>query len=208
MKISFRKRGVLIFVTGILLTGCAGSPSMLAPHGAEAARVAWLTWFMFAIAAIVLIVISVLLWKAYKRSQREVGEEDLYGNDRSTLRNVVVGGGAVPIVVLLVVMGLGIGIERVNNPSDAGSNQQIDIEVIGHQWWWEIHYSHENFNTANEIHIPVGQPVTIRVTSADIIHSFWVPELHGKIDLIPGQTNTIAIEADTGHFPAAEESAR
>jgi cytochrome c oxidase subunit 2 len=72
----------------------------------------------------------------------------------------------------------------------------VDIEVIGHQWWWEIHYSNQNFDTANEIHIPVGQPVTVHVTSADVVHSFWVPELHGKIDLIPGQTNTISLEAD------------
>jgi cytochrome c oxidase subunit 2 len=71
----------------------------------------------------------------------------------------------------------------------------ITIKVTGHQWWWEIEYEHpepyRRFITANEIHIPVGEPVTVKLTSSDVIHSFWVPSLTGKMDLIPGRQNEI-----------------
>jgi cytochrome c oxidase subunit 2 len=74
-----------------------------------------------------------------------------------------------------------------------------EILIIGHQWWWEIHYLNDDlskeFITANELHLPVGRPVNIEVETHDVMHSFWVPALHGKVDLIPGQTNYIRIEA-------------
>ena len=198
MKIIRSTRSSIFLFVGILLTGCAGSPSVLDPHGVDADRIAALTWLMFAIAGVVLIIVSILLWMAYRRSRTETNEKNLYAHDKLTLRNVVLGGGVAPLVVLLIVMGLGIGIENTvyAKAANGNSGKNIDIEIIGHQWWWEIHYSNENFYTANEIHIPAGQQITLHVTSADVIHSFWVPELHGKIDLIPGQTNTLTIEAD------------
>ena len=107
----------------------------------------------------------------------------------------MLGGGLLPIVVLLVVMGLAIRTDQQSNDLHPAANQPT-IEIIGHQWWWEVHYTDQNFDTANEIHIPVGQPVTILLTSADVIHSFWVPELHSKLDMIPGQTNTMTLQAD------------
>jgi cytochrome c oxidase subunit 2 len=77
------------------------------------------------------------------------------------------------------------------------ADDRLVIEVIGHQWWWEVNYPDQGFVTANEIHIPVGEPVQVQLIAADVIHSFWVPELHGKLDLVPGQTNTLWLEADT-----------
>ena len=76
----------------------------------------------------------------------------------------------------------------------------VVINLIGHQWWWEAEYEHatpsQRFRTANELHIPVGRPVVFKVTSHDVIHSFWVPNLHGKRDLIPGYTTSIWLQAD------------
>jgi cytochrome c oxidase subunit 2 len=179
---------------GALLTGCASSPSVFATHGPEAAQTAMLTWLMFGIAAIVLIIITILILLVFLRPQSKPEGTDVYANDQRNIRSVLLGGGFVPIMVLMVVMGIGIGVEnRFSDPADANP---LTIEVIGHQWWWEVHYTKQNFDTANEIHIPAGQPVTVRVTTADVIHSFWVPQLHGKIDTIPGQTNTITLEAD------------
>jgi cytochrome c oxidase subunit 2 len=149
---------------------------------------------MFAVAGIVLFVISALLLLIYLRSRKQSLEKDPYANDHAYLRNVVLGGGFAPIIVLLILMGLGIRTENIFPMNKSKSN--VDIEVIGHQWWWEVRYANQNFSTANEIHIPVGQPVSLHVTSADVIHSFWVPELHGKVDMIPGQTNTITLQAD------------
>jgi cytochrome c oxidase subunit II len=195
MKSGFGKTFLVIAILGVLLAGCANSPSILDPHGTDANSVAFLGWMMFAIAGIVLIVVAFLLWKAYRRSRwEEPDQNDLYANDRGLLRNVILGGAVVPIVVLLAIMSLAIWIENTKSAKAAGGN--TDIEVIGHQWWWEVHYTGQDFYTANEIHIPAGQTVTFHVTTADVIHSFWVPELHGKIDLIPGQTNTFTIRAD------------
>ena len=195
MKNCYKKTILAIAFLGITLTGCANSPSMLGPHGTDADSVAFLSWLMFAISGIVLIIVTILLWMTYRRSrQEEQDRRDLYANDRGLLRNVVLGGGVVPIIVLLVMMGLAIWLENTKNVKAAAGT--TDIEIIGHQWWWEVHYTDQDFYTANEIHIPAGQTVTLHVTTADVIHSFWVPELHGKIDLIPGQTNTFTINAD------------
>ena len=77
---------------------------------------------------------------------------------------------------------------------------RITIAIRGHQWWWELQYRtgdpSRQFTTANEIHIPVGEPVRLELTTADVIHTFWVPQISGKTDLIPGQTNVTWIEAD------------
>lgn len=76
----------------------------------------------------------------------------------------------------------------------------VNIELIGHQWWWEARYQYDDpsktFTTANELHIPVGRPVVITLKSNDVIHTLWVPNLHGKRDLIPGRTAIIRIQAD------------
>jgi cytochrome c oxidase subunit II len=80
------------------------------------------------------------------------------------------------------------------------SKPKITIEVTGHQWWWEVRYGDDDpsriFTTANEIHIPVGEPVRVRLKAVDVIHSFWVPRLAGKTDAIPGQINTTWLQAD------------
>ena len=84
-------------------------------------------------------------------------------------------------------------------PLNRGMLKPPQIQLIGHQWWWEVHYLYgpvnEHFVTANEIHIPTGSDVDIELNSADVIHSFWVPALHGKVDLIPGTNNRIRIQA-------------
>ena len=88
-------------------------------------------------------------------------------------------------------------VARLDEPPAPG---ELVIEVTGRQYWWEVRYLDREpqraFDTANELRIPVGRPVTVRLRSGDVIHSFWVPGLHGKMDLIPGRVNAIAIEAD------------
>jgi cytochrome c oxidase subunit 2 len=104
------------------------------------------------------------------------------------------GGVIVPIIILSIVLVYtlftGRALAFVSEPDD------LTIKVIGHRYWWEIHYPDHEFTTANEIHIPIGQPVTFRLMSADVIHSFWIPELHGKLELIPGKTDALVIQAD------------
>jgi cytochrome c oxidase subunit 2 len=87
---------------------------------------------------------------------------------------------------------------EVAGPGDA------DLIVIGHQWWWEVRYPSSGVVTANEIHIPIGRKFLVRVDSADVIHSFWVPQLAPKLDMVPGQHNYVYLEADeAGEYDGA-----
>jgi cytochrome c oxidase subunit 2 len=101
---------------------------------------------------------------------------------------------ALPLVVITVVFAATLYAMRVlpiTAPSDA-----LTIEVVGHQWWYEVRYPEQGIAASNELHIPVGRPVALRLTSADVIHSFWVPALGGKMDMLPDGTNLLVLQAD------------
>ena len=105
------------------------------------------------------------------------------------------------LIVASVATGHAVGTFAENQP------HQLEIAVTGHQWWWEMQYTDpepdKSFKTANEIHIPVGKPVLLRLSTRDVIHSLWIPNLHGKRDLIPGRVNKLWIQADrSGVFRA------
>jgi len=82
----------------------------------------------------------------------------------------------------------------------ASPRPELNIELTGYQWWWQIRYLDDNpsriFTTANELRVPVGKPVSLKLVAGDVIHSFWVPNVAGKMDLIPGQTNELVITVD------------
>jgi cytochrome c oxidase subunit 2 len=186
------RRALLLVPLALLLAACSGSPSTLDAKGPEAGRIASLSWLMFGAAAVVFVVVTVLLLIAILRARRpETAAAD--PQDRRTLLWVIIGGAVIPAVVLLTLMILSVMVENANA---APETAPITVEVIGHRWWWEVHYPDQHITTANEMHIPVGQPVLMKVTSADVIHSFWVPQLRSKIDMMPGQTNTFPIQAD------------
>jgi cytochrome c oxidase subunit 2 len=105
---------------------------------------------------------------------------------------------AVTAIILFVLLVLSVSTGR--GLSSFATPDALHIEVIGHQWWWEVHYADpvpsQRVITANEIHIPVGRPIVLQLTSHDVIHNFWAPNLHGKRDLIPGHITSIALQAD------------
>ncbi|HEU5103656.1 MAG TPA: cytochrome c oxidase subunit II [Roseiflexaceae bacterium] len=191
MRTSFRRGAVLGFVFGsvLLLAGCA-APSVLAPQGPAAERIAGLWWIMFGLAgAIYGAVVALLLIGLFRRRRVEPDSE----RPPSEGQVWILGGGVVlptAILSLLFVLTLGTMAALAAPPSDA-----LTVEMLGHQWWWEVRYPDAQVTTANELHIPAGRPVRLLLTSADVIHSFWVPELHGKMDLVPGRPNTFWIEA-------------
>lgn len=117
--------------------------------------------------------------------------------DRRSLRWIVVAGVIVPAVILT---GSYLYTLRTIALTHAERDADLTVEVIGRQWWWEVHYLNAAgerwFETANEIHIPAGQRVRFRLRAADVIHSFWVPQLAGKLDMIPGRVNQFTIQAD------------
>jgi cytochrome c oxidase subunit 2 len=171
------------------------SPSFLRTYGFVAAREAWLGWILLGIAAVVVLVVSVLvLAGALRRGRPEPVRIEQEGQG---LRWIVIGGIVVPSVVLVVVLVLAVATQAaIATPAGA----DLTVRVTGRQWWWEVSYLDRApsriATTANEIHIPVGRPVRLEVVSADVIHSFWVPELAGKTDLIPGQENVMWLQAD------------
>lgn len=176
----------------LLLGGCANAPSALAPRGPAAAEIANLSWIMFGLAAAVFVVVMGLLLYGLFRSRREGVEQEVSpGRDRAF---VVWGGIVIPIIILIALYIFTIRtMAALAAPTNAA---ELVIEVVGHQFWWEVHYPNQAFTTANEIHIPVGRPVELRLTSTDVIHSFWVPELHGKMDLLPNRINSFWLQAD------------
>lgn len=186
---------VLLAVT-LFLTGCEGVQSMLDPKGPQAERIASLWWVMLVICTIVLAAVCVLVLAAVLRARRSDTEVALSKRQKWGL--VLTGGVAAPTVVLLglLVYSVAVGRAMVAEPANP-----VRVEVVAHQWWWRVSYPGQertdlNVTTANEIHVPVGRPAAIELTSRDVIHSFWVPNLHGKTDVIPGHRTRTWIQAD------------
>jgi cytochrome c oxidase subunit II len=175
---------------GLLLAACSGSgPSTLDPQGPGAARVAGLWWLLFWISAAVFTVVCVLVAVALARGR---GTRDTLVRRGGGERLIVIGGVIVPAVVLTAIYVVGL---RDMRALTMPAGTRLTVEVIGHDWWWEVRYPGQGIVSANEIHIPVGRPVRLLLSSRDVIHSFWVPQLTVKTDLIPGQTNTTWIQA-------------
>jgi len=177
-------------------------PSFMHPAGGPAGSQAVLGWELTAAAVATVIIISVILIVALaKRRPPAEADESGHGNSRWKVKsgvNWIYTGLAITVVVLIISFGLTVA--TIDASTHAPVAPPITLNIIAHQWWWEVNVddsvpSH-SFTTANEIHLPVGVPILLRVRSADVIHSFWVPELGGKIDVIPGQTNESWIRAD------------
>lgn len=185
-------RRSLAVLSLVWLAGCGTNPSAMNPAGPQSGRMFDLSVFIFSVAAVVWILVMIALFAAlFRRARRD-------GNDSGATRTVTAAT-AVTVVILFVwlITSAVAGRSMASSPSP---KNELNINVIGHQWWWEFHYTNgapfEQVVTANEIHIPVGQPVRIHVTSHDVIHSFWVPNLYGKLDLIPDHMNTTWFQAD------------
>ena len=172
-----------------------GLQSALDPAGPQAREIAGVIWWFFGICAIVyLLVNGALLWALFRR-------HDVSDDAPETSRRlgwIVASAAAVTVVALVILTVASVAAGRgLTSPSGRGA---ITIDVIGHQWWWEFQYRgdspNEEVNSPNELHLPVGVPVLLKAVSRDVIHSFWVPNLHGKRDLIPGMVTHTWIQAD------------
>jgi cytochrome c oxidase subunit 2 len=177
---------------GLLVTSCADSPSAIDTSGPAASEIAGLWWLMLALGTIVFILVFAALGFAIFRSRRQPEDSQLAADAGTPL--VIWGGIIIPAVILIFLFGATIW--TMSSLAAPDSDDHLRIEVTGYQFWWDIRYPDQNVRTANELHIPVGEPVQIILRSNDVIHSFWVPQLHGKMDLVPGKTNNIWIEAD------------
>lgn len=189
---SGRRLALLTLPMLLWLSGCDNRPSMLDPQGPAAARVTDLWWLLFWMATGVFIVVLGFLLLALFRQRRSHPDEGVV--TRRGARIVLWGGVIGPGLILLIVFGGTIWTLRAlaTPPID----DAYTVHVVGRQWWWEVQYPTQQFTTANEIRIPVGEPVRFVLSSPNVIHSFWVPELQGKMDLVPGRTNSMWLQAD------------
>jgi cytochrome c oxidase subunit 2 len=201
-----RCRSVSAAIAGLSLplvvAGCtAARDSALRPGGPQADRILQLFWFFTTVtlavyvAVVLVLALALLRSRARPREQAEDHAVDAHAHRRLTL---AVGSATALSAVLLFALliasvGTGRALSSVRDP-------ELTIEVVGHQWWWQVTYPDpqpsRRVTTANEIHVPVGKRVALRLTSNDVIHSFWVPRLHGKRDLIPGHEAWLVLRVD------------
>ena len=166
-------------------------PPVLDPAGPYATSVTLLSWILFAMAAAVLLIVLVALYLALfgrPAVQAKVGGKAA----------IWAGGVAFPAVVLTVLLIYGLSLTRHLSAPIVGD--ELRVRITGEMWWWRVAYldgqGREVVHDANELHIPAGRPVVLELESADVIHSFWVPRLSGKLDMIPGRRNLMRIAAD------------
>lgn len=175
----------------LFLTACQGNQSILNSAGPEASAVLKLWWILFGISMLVFIGVTYFIGLSFFRSNKKVRDD----GDKYLFRGMII---ATSFTVLLLLVIL---YSTFNYSRPAGKIEEpaYTIEVIGKKWWWSVRYLNKdgsvNFTTANEIHIPVNQPVLFKLISHDVIHSFWVPNLAGKVDMIPGRVNELKLLA-------------
>lgn len=184
----------LAIVSGLSLASCSGPQSTLVPAGPAAESIHLLGLVMFSGAAVVTLLVTVLIALPFLRRQPRPAPRRLF---------LWGGGVALPAVVLTALIPfVAVTGTSMRTPVPPEGRR---IVLTGHQYWWDVSYVRPGglgpVRTANEIRLPVGEPVEVELRAADVIHSFWVPALAGKTDLIPGRINRMTIQADrAGHY--------
>jgi cytochrome c oxidase subunit II len=188
------------FILGLFPAAAQAAPlQYLSGAGEKAAPVVWLTLGVLLISVGVIVIISLLLAGAIWHRPGATwspGTKFSLQPDEGGLNWLWFGVGPSALVMLITVVWTVKVLADIQGPP---VKPTVTIEVTGKQWWWQVRYLPDDtahqFTTANEIHIPAGQPVRLKLIGGDVIHSFWVPQLAGKMDAIPGQTNETWIEA-------------
>jgi cytochrome c oxidase subunit II len=175
------------------VAGC-GKQSILSTHSPQAHNIMLLWWWMLAAGAVVFAGAVAMLTVAWFRRGKP-GLPWLGERENVSEAMVLLFGIGIPAATLVVLFAVSdvylVGQTSPPNPKTT----TMTIDVIGHQWWWEVRYPSSGAVTANEIHIPIATRVNVVATTADVIHSFWVPALNRKIDMVPGRRNRVLLYA-------------
>ncbi len=174
-----------------LYSNVASVLSPASPYAAEIGRLFWITLW---ISLVILVAVSAFVIFNLIR-YRDRGQEGLPPQTHGNMV-VEVTWTAIPLAILVVLFVLTMQTMAAVSPPAHPKTPPVNVDVIAHQWWWEFRYPGSKVVTANELHIPVGKSIHIQLTSADVIHDFWVPELGRKMDAVPGHPNTMLIQAD------------
>jgi cytochrome c oxidase subunit 2 len=181
-------------IAAALLAGCGGKESTLDPESPPARDIATLWWWMLGISAVVFFGAVGLLGIAAIRRRTE--GLPVFGKDEGLNKKLVVGFGIVIPAAVLIPLFIVANLSTVHaTEAPRPSTTRMTIQIVGHQWFWEVRYPGTKAVTANEVHIPAHTRVNVIATTADVIHSLWVPRLNRKIDMIPGRRNRILFYA-------------
>ncbi|HEY6961068.1 MAG TPA: cytochrome c oxidase subunit II [Gaiellaceae bacterium] len=177
----------------VLLAGCGGNENTLDPHSRAEGKITQIFWVVFGFSAFGFGVVVFLLFLGWWRRSKETLP---FGGGEKAATGLVVGAGvALPIVLLVALFVYADLFAMKATGAPPRGSAQLTIDVTGHQFWWEVRYEGTSAVTANEIHVPTNTRVAIVTHTADVIHSFWIPELNRKMDMIPGQSNRVLIDA-------------
>jgi cytochrome c oxidase subunit II len=175
------------------------------PISPQAHAIASLFVFVLVLSAIVfgaiVAVVSFILWR-FRHSRGSAGEpRAVFGHT-----GIEIVWTAIPVATVALLFALTLGAMRASDPA-APDNQEPDVVLVAHQWWWEIRYPAARVTTANDLHIPVGAKQLVELQSADVIHDFWVPRLGRKIDMVPGHPVRLWLATDSAgtYFGACAE---
>jgi cytochrome c oxidase subunit II len=186
----------VVLLSSLLFAACGGnSPSILNPTGPVAAQQANFFWFILVVATFVFVVVEgVLIWSIIRYRERANTPAPRQSHGNNTIEIIWT---IVPSVFLFAVLGGTIyTMFNLTNISSTGSIPSIQVAAVGHQWWWEFDYPNQHVVTADTLYLPQGAVVNVDLISRNVIHSFWVPSLTGKTDVIPGHLNTKIFRAD------------
>ena len=184
-------RRVALVAGVVALAGCGEEQSTLRPEGDAARSVATMWWVLLIGSAVVVGVVTLLVLATLLKRRGRLDRVERRGGGTTF---ALVSGAVIPAVVLVALFVYVLSsLDATAQPKGRGD---VNVEIVGKQWWWAVRYPDQSIETANEIHIPVGVPVRVTARTADVIHSFWVPRLNRKIDMIPGRRNAIVLKAD------------
>jgi cytochrome c oxidase subunit 2 len=200
-----RKNLCLLACFGLLaMNACGGPQNALDSAGVQSGRIESLWWIFFWVTAVVYVIVMVVLLITIlrrKRTDKEIAPETRTDSIRErNATNIVKGAVAISVITLFTLMFTSFRTGRAVN-SLSYDESPLEIQVTGNQWWWDFKYldrvvPSRTIRTANELHLPVGRTVKLTLQSTDVIHSFWLPNMHGKMDLIPGYKSTIYFRPD------------
>ena len=185
----WRKRllSALLPVIALWQTAEGRVQSSLDPAGPDALRISRLWWLMLIVCTAVFLVVLGFMLQGILRGRRR---QEAATDEQSTQQMTRAVNAATAVTTLILFVLLVASVMTGRAVSTKPDSDVIDVEVVGHQWWWEFTYkdaaASQQVSTANELHVPVGRTVVLKLTSRDVIHSFWTPNLQGKKDLIPG----------------------
>ena len=178
-----------------------GKHGIIQSTGPQSSQIEWLYWVVFWILVVVYVLVVAGFTRAAARTHNSAREMlPIIKNPEGDRKAHWAVGSAVSITVLTLFAILFMSVITGKKVEGLTSRNPVTIQITGHQWWWEVIYPNpqadQTVTTANEIHIPVGQPVVVLTNSADVIHSFWAPSIHGKRDLLPGYSSAFWVQVD------------